>query len=389
MKSLPRIDVSSTDYGIAEKEVQTYRAEGTEKALALPNRGPIKFTSGGELDPKILEAYSEFGFYVLENVISSEELEELEQDVALLLERAPTHRGSKLDRNGSRAFGANCKGRNYGFVKPFSDPVGGTNANHGRHPAKMIELVPPGDAPEEIVQIVLGPLQFSEAFLRLYGHPDLLRVAEAIHGPDFTPFNEALWIKQPRLGGPVAWHQDGWTHWQSPELGEHTHGFNFMGQLYGCDAENGLWIVPGTHRLGKRLDIKQMVEDAGSDRLPDAVPLICNPGDVAIGNRQVLHGSFANTSDAFRVTFNFGFHRRKSVLGVKSGGVHNPVTVYSESYIKERSRLIMYAIDARRQRFQDEVPYIYQPLNQDRELYRWYIDRQPELRDYNMQDIGI
>ena len=82
-----------------------------------------------------------------------------------------------------------------------------------------------------------------------------------------------------------------------------------MTQLYGCDAANGLWVVPGSHRHGK-LDIKAMVDAAGSDRLPDAVPLICGPGDVAITSRQAVHGSFANTSPNVRVTVNMGFHRR-------------------------------------------------------------------------------
>ena len=59
-----------------------------------------------------------------------------------------------------------------------------------------------------------------------------------------------------------------------------------------------------------------MVAEAGSERLPDAVPIVCKPGDVAMTNRQVLHGSFANTSPDWRVTVNFGFHRRASVLGV-------------------------------------------------------------------------
>ena len=40
-------------------------------------------------------------------------------------------------------------------------------------------------------------------------------------------------------------------HWDDPDLDEGTHGFNFMGQLYGCDAANGLWVVPGSHRGGK------------------------------------------------------------------------------------------------------------------------------------------
>jgi ectoine hydroxylase-related dioxygenase (phytanoyl-CoA dioxygenase family) len=122
-----------------------------------------------------------------------------------------------------------------------------------------------------------------------------LQVAAAIHGPDFTPFNEALFIKQPGLGSSVAWHQDGVTHWDSPNFDQGTHGFNFMAQLYGSTAANGLWLVPGTHKHGK-LDIKAMADEAGTDRLPDAVPMLCDAGDVGICNRQTLHGSFANTS---------------------------------------------------------------------------------------------
>ena len=100
-------------------------------------------------------------------------------------------------------------------------------------------------------------------------------------------------------------------------------------QLYGCTAANGVWVVPGSHKLGK-IDIKAMVAEAGSERLPEAVPIICQPGDVAITNRQAIHGSFANTSKDWRVTLNLGFHRRRSVLGVEGGGVHNAKGVYDD-----------------------------------------------------------
>jgi ectoine hydroxylase-related dioxygenase (phytanoyl-CoA dioxygenase family) len=235
---------------------------------------------------------------------------------------------------------------------------------------------------------VLGSLQFSDACLRVYGHPRLLAVAEAVNGPDFTPFNEAIWIKQAGLGGSVAWHQDGWTHWDSPELDHGTHGFNFMAQLYGCDSANGLWVVPGSHRIGKA-DIEAMVAAAGSDRLPDAVPLVCAPGDVAITNRQAVHGSFANTSPNIRVTINFGFHRRRSVLGVQSGGVHNPVSTYDEAYIEERSKAIALAIDARAQRFPDEARYVYQPFAGREDELRFTSEARAGLKDYNLRDLGI
>jgi Phytanoyl-CoA dioxygenase (PhyH) len=356
--------------------------------MNLGNRGPLRFDRYGELEPSIVDAYSRCGFYIFEGLLGAEELQDIEHDVADILARAPIAKDAKVDSQGRPALGVDCKALNISWVKPLSDPIGGTSYAHGRHPVKMAEPKPPEGAPEYVVQLVLGSLQFSDACLRLYGHPQLLKVAETINGKNFTPFNEAVWIKQPGLGGSVAWHRDGWTHWDSPDLDEGTHGFNFMAQLYGCNAANGLWVVPGSHRP-RKVDIKAMVEAARSERLPEAVPLICGPGDVVICNRQAVHGSFANTCEDVRVTINFGFHRRKSVLGVESGGIHNPVAVYDDDRIHKRSRLIMYAIDARQQRFPNETPYRYEPFAGQEDRYRWTAEVKPELKDYNLLDLGI
>jgi hypothetical protein len=380
--------VFAADYGADEPAMTRYREDGTRRALALGNRGPIRFDANGDLARDVRDAYARCGFYVFESVLGEEELADLERDVNELLERAPMTRGAPLDRHGRPALSSDCKAPNLSWVRPLSDPLGGTPLAHGRHPVKMIEPERPTGAPEWVLQLVLGSLQFSEACLRVYGHPELLGVARAIHGPDFTPFNEAVWIKHAGLGGSVAWHQDGWTHWESPELDADTHGFNFMAQLYGCNAANGLWVVPGSHRVGKA-DIAALARAAGSERLPDAVPLICAPGDVAICNRQAIHGSFANVSPEPRVTINFGFHRRRSVLGVKSGGVHNPVAVYDEGYIRSRSRVIPLAIDARRQRFPHERPFVYAPFAGEEARCRFTPSTLAELRDYNLQDLGI
>ena len=156
-----------------------------------------------------------------------------------------------------------------------------------------------------------------DSCLRLYGHPKLLAVAENINGPDFTPFTESVIVKRAGLGPSVAWHHDGTTHWDSPDWDQGTHGFNFMAQLYGSTAENGVWLLPGSHKQGK-MDIKAMVDANGSDRLPGAVPMVCEPGDVVMANRQALHASFANTSPQRRITINFGFHRRRSVLNART-----------------------------------------------------------------------
>ncbi len=388
MTGLPLLEVPTVDYGPDEAAMARYRAQGTARALALDNRGPLRFDAEGRLDPAILDAYWRYGFYVFEGVLQPDELADLEHDVADLLDRAPVCKGARLDRHGRQALGVDCQAANLSWVRPLSDPIGGTQFANGRHPVKMLEPTAPEGAPEHVVQLVLGSLQFSDACLRLYGHPALLAVAAAVNGEDFTPFNEAVWIKHPRLGGSVAWHQDGWTHWDSADLDAGTHGFNFMAQLYGCNAANGLWVVPGSHRLGK-VDIKAMVEADGSERLADAVPLICAPGDVAICNRQAVHGSFANTSDDVRVTINFGFHRRRSVLGVTSGGVHNPVSVYDAARIDQRARLIAYGIDARRQRFPQETAYRYQPFAGREHQFRWTAEARVGLKDYNLLDLGI
>ena len=202
------------------------------------------------------------------------------------------------------------------------------------------------------------------------------------------PFNEALFIKEPGRGASVAWHQDGTTHWDSPAWDEGCHGFNFMAQLYGSTAANGVWIVPGTHKRGK-VDIGAMAADAGSERLPDAVPIVCKPGDVAMTNRQVLHGSFANTSPDWRVTVNFGFHRRSSVIGVAGGGLHNAPAIYDEERIRTRSRLIGYAIDARSRRFPEEPPFAYRPFAASGERHQWNAEAKAGLGDYNLLDLSI
>jgi phytanoyl-CoA dioxygenase PhyH len=376
------------DYGSEEAAMQAYLRDGETRAATLGNRGPIRFTADGDLHPDIVEAYWCCGFYVFEGVLEADELLDIERDLHEILDRLPVERGAALDAKGRPALAADRQGPNLLWSKPLGDPFGGTDLANGRHPVKMFEPTAAADAPKEVVYLILGSLQFSEAALRVYGHPQLLAVAAAINGPDFTPFNEALFIKEPGRGASVAWHQDGTTHWNSLDWDQGIHGFNFMAQLYGCTAANGVWVVPGSHKQG-RIDIKELVAKAGSERLTDAVPIIARPGDVAITNRQALHGSFANTSRDWRVTVNFGFHRRKSVLGVKGGGVHNAAAVYDAERIRERARLIGYGIDARRQRFPDEKPYVYKPHADEGLSYRWDEKAKAGIKDYNLLDLSI
>ena len=113
----------------------------------------------------------------------------------------------------------------------------------------------------------------------------------------------------------------------------------------------------------------------------------CNPGDVGINNRQALHGAFANTSGGMRVMLVFGFLPRASVLGVVKG---DPPVTYDAARVHERSRIIVLAIDARRQRFPDEAPYLCQSLADEPEDNRWSeATRGALLRNYDCNNMVI
>ena len=382
------IEACAAHYGDDAQAVKKYLINGQARALALPNRSPLKFTENGDIHPDILRAYSEYGFYIFEGALSEEELEDIKADIQEIRDNFPSHMGAETDKQGRPALGADNKAMTLQWARPLSDPLGGTQISNGRHQVKLFEPKASTDAPPAVPVYLSGSLQFSPACLRAYAHPGLLKLAAAINGPDFVPFTEGLFIKDAGLGAAVSWHQDGDTHWESPAFDENIHGFNFMGQIYGSTAVNGVWVVPGSHKK-TRANIVKMVEEAGSERLTDAVPIICNPGDVVINNRQIVHGSFANTGFETRVTANFGFHKRSSVLNVKGAGIHAEAVTMDADFIETRSRLIGLAIDARRQRFPDETPYDYAPFADRIDEFKWHPEAQAELKDYNLMDLSI
>lgn len=382
------IEACAAHYGEQADAMREYLLAGQAAALALDNRGPIEFDTSGKLAQHILDAYSKYGFYVFTGVLSDEECEDIEADMVSLKRSFPTMPDSAVDADGNPALGSDSKAPHLVWSKPLGDPLGGTQLANGRHQVKMFEPEATADTPLASPFILLGSLRFSDACLRTYAHPELLRAAEAINGPDFAPFNEALFIKEPGIGAAVSWHQDGVTHWDSPDFDENIHGFNFMAQLYGSTAVNGVWVLPGSHKLGK-IDITDLVAESGSERLKGAVPLVCDRGDVVICNRQALHGSFPNSGFEPRLTVNFGFHKRSSVLGVKGGGIHSDAQVFDDEIIARRSKVLGYAIAARRERYPDEMAYTYRPFEAAGLSFDWNDAARRDMHDYNRDDLSI
>lgn len=371
--------------------MEAYRAAGQKLAAEIGNRGPLRLTADGALHPDIQAAYWRHGYYIFEGVIDPAEIAALRADAQNMLARAPTGPDATTDALGRPALGVDYARLPYRFTRPLADPWGGTQILGGRHPAQMAQPTPDAGSPEHVVFLMYAMCQAMPSGLRLYGNPKLLAAAQSINGSDFVPFNDAIFVKQPGLGGSVAWHQDGVTHWNAPDWDEGIHGFNFQVQLYPTTAGNCLWVIPGSHKLGKA-DIKAMVQaNGGSEQLPGAVPLVCAAGDVTMVNRQMVHGSFANTSPDLRISLTFGFHRRKSVLGQKAAlSMEGTSAIYDAQRVFDRSAVIQVAIDARHQAFPDEPVFTYRPFAGRQDEFRFTpatFDR--VIRDYNTKDLAI
>lgn len=366
-----------------------YLEEGAKAAMELGNRGPIRLGPDGKLDPEILAAYWRTGFYVFEGVVGPEELEDLKQDLERTLAKAPAAPDPDCNPRSPTARGGDFAVPPYRYARPLSDPLGGTDLNNGRHPVKMLDPTASEDAPDWTVNFLDGNLHLMDACLRLYGHPGLLAVAEAILGEDFVPYKEGVFIKEPGLGPSVAWHQDGTTHWDADDWDEGAHGFNFMTQLFPSTPANCVWTLPGSHKLGK-VDIKACVQASGSERLDGAIPAMCEAGDVIIMNRQLVHGSFANTSTQRRVTLNEGFFPRKRVENVTTAKLNGDSITYTPEHIHERSRIVQLGIDARRRQYPNETPFTYAPFVNEADQVQWNeASRESLLKNYNTRDIFI
>jgi hypothetical protein len=78
------------------------------------------------------------------------------------------------------------------------------------------------------------------------------------------------------------------------------------------------------------------------------------------------------------------------VLGVNAPAtLHGSAGVYDEQRIAQRARAIGYAIDARRQRFPHETPFVYQPHATAGEHFRWDEAAKASMKDYNLLDLSI
>ena len=279
-----------------------------------------------------LAHYHEFGFVVLRSLYDAAEVEGLRAEFEHLLAHRPVERGSAVDAHGALVPGS---ARHYNFT----DPV------RGDDPRTF-------NTTKVVLNRVNDPLSFAPAIRTAYGSPKLLACASSLYGPDVVPFGQSLVLKPPHDGAGFSFHQDTGISADFPYDWQDQRGVNFGIYLHPSTAENGcLHVVPGSQRTQK--DIATLTRDRGA-MLPGAVPVPVNPGDAIVHSRNVVHGSFPNTSDTTRCTLYFGFHPHASVA-----------SYHDEESIRDRQRQIPLAVALRSATKPDEQPFRYRGLPHD------------------------
>ena len=203
-----------------------------------------------------------------ESAISPEELVDIQADMDDLRDRFPVARGANVNRLGRKALGFDCKSPGLRWSKPLGDPFGHINLQW-QTSGKAEELAASEDARMTRLSFSPAPSSFRMllcGFMRTrfccaWRKPS---TAKTLRHSTKCFSSRTPVSARPCHGIRMA------THWAHEAFDEGIHGFNFMAQVYGSTPVNGVWAVPGTHKLGK-IDIKAMVEEAGSERLTDAV----------------------------------------------------------------------------------------------------------------------
>ncbi len=159
----------------------------------------------------------------------------------------------------------------------------------------------PGTRPEMLTHDMITRDAF---WVRLVSDPRLLDIAEAFLGSDLALFASHYICKPPGIGQAVLYHQDG-GYWplEPMEVVTLWLAVDRSDQGNGC-----MKIIPGTQdsdlkEVQKRSDIENVLGSGIDESYVDedrAVDVVLDPGDVSVHHPNIIHGSYANTSERWR-----------------------------------------------------------------------------------------
>ena len=152
--------------------------------------------------------------------------------------------------------------------------------------------------------------------------PFVHNAMKALLGDNLLQYNESFVTKPPRIGQMVHWHQDpSFKIKKTPDPISTCDVY-----LDKADEENGcLWVVPESHKKGA-IDVKPLVEKHGF-KIPGAIAVRMNPGDVAFHDNGCLHGSMENRTDRQRRIVYLAF---QTLRQARAGGA------FTEDFIEQK-----------------------------------------------------
>ncbi len=193
------------------------------------------------------------------------------------------------------------------------------------------------------------PIDMSEPFRALLGHPFILRSVERLQGRSFIPTWDAMVLKMPFEGIQVTWHQDACVHCAGDEP-----IFNVDFYLDDSDQDTAVWVIPGSHRWTPE-QLKAVLANPTQFPQAGAFPVPVKAGSVLFHNIKLLHGSPASTGPNMRRVIYYEF-RPASVEFER--GPHVP------EYIPLKQRVLRACLERRAAAAyvpEDEVPFEYRP----------------------------
>jgi ectoine hydroxylase-related dioxygenase (phytanoyl-CoA dioxygenase family) len=173
--------------------------------------------------------------------------------------------------------------------------------------------------PGSVLFHALGAWRAGPAFHDLLWHPACVVPASQLLGGAVRFWHDQLFVKPPRHGGVVAWHQD-YSYWTRTQPMAHLTCWIALDDV---TRENGcLQYVPGSHKrdllpkTGLASDMQAVLSVLTPEQRAQFKPMAVElrRGFASFHHPLMLHGSSANTSDS---------PRRGAVINVVRDGVRS------------------------------------------------------------------
>lgn len=203
------------------------------------------------------------------------------------------------------------------------DAIHAEGVAHGRsfRHGNLFYNIAQDDDGTPLVRMVQWPSYHNAVLDAVRRDPRYLAVVEPLIGGNLKQIINQLHWKAPGSLGDFAWHQD--SRFRKPDEHYRNLGTSYVQTGLAIDPhtrESGaMRFIPASH-TGGSLDLDTSVEVLGTEMTDDAllaagidpgkvVDLVLDPGDVALWNPYLVHGSGRNTSNHQRRLYINGYVR--------------------------------------------------------------------------------